>query len=143
MPYIIDKRFIFLYHKEWQTLLKMKLMKGGRGHKLKMYKRTQIVSTWKIPNLNQSVQSLSRVRLFATWWPPCPSPATGYPNSCPLSRCCHPTISSSFFPFSSHLQPFPASGSFQMSQFFTSGGQSIGVSALASVLPSNIQNSLL
>ena len=70
--------------------------------------------------------------------PLCPSPAPrAYPNSCPLSRWCHPTISSSVIPFS-HLQSFPASGSFPMSQFFTSGGQSIGVSALASVLPMNI-----
>ena len=73
--------------------------------------------------------------------PPCPSPTPGvYPNSCPLSRWCHPTISSSVIPFSSHLQSFPASGSFQMSQFFTSGGQSIGASASASVLPMNIQD---
>ena len=67
--------------------------------------------------------------------PPSPSPAAGvYSNSCPLSRWCHPTISSSVVPFSSHLQSFPASESFQMSQFFTSGGQSIVVSALASVI---------
>ena len=59
--------------------------------------------------------------------PPCPSPTPGiYPNSCPSSRWCHPTISSSVIPFSSRLQSFPASGSFLMSQFFTSGGQSIG-----------------
>ena len=71
--------------------------------------------------------------------PPCPSPTPGvYSNSCPLSRWCHPTISSSVIPFSSSLQSFPASGSFQMSQFFTSGSQSIGVSASASVLPMNI-----
>ena len=70
---------------------------------------------------------------------PCPSPTPGvYSNSCPLSQWCHPTISSSVIPFSSHLQSFPASGPFQMSQFFTSGGQSIRVSALASVLPMNI-----
>ena len=69
---------------------------------------------------------------------PCPSPTPGvYPNSCPLSRWCHPTISSSVVPFSSCLQSFPASGSFQMSQFFTSGGQTIGVSA--AILPMNIQ----
>ena len=73
--------------------------------------------------------------------PPCPSPTTGvYSNSCPLSRWCHPTISSSVLPFSSCLQSFPASGSFQMSQFFASGGQSIGVSASASLLPMNIQD---
>ena len=73
--------------------------------------------------------------------PPCPSPASGaYSNSCPLSRWCHPTISSSVIPFSSHLQSFPASGSFPMSQFFASGGQNIGVSASASFLPMNIQD---
>ena len=73
--------------------------------------------------------------------PPCPSPAPGvYSNSCPSSGWCHPTISSSVVPFSSHLQSFPALGSFQMSQFFASGGQSIGVSASASVLPMNIQD---
>ena len=73
--------------------------------------------------------------------PPCPSPTPGvYTNSCPLSRWCHPTISSSIFPFSSRLQSFPASGSFPMSQFFASGCQSIGASASASVLPLNIQD---
>ena len=72
--------------------------------------------------------------------PPCPSPTPRvYPNSCPLSRWCHPTISSSVVPFSSCLQSFPASGSFQMSQLFTSGGQRIGVSA-SSVLPMNTQD---
>ena len=70
---------------------------------------------------------------------PCPSPTPGAcSNSCPLSQWCHPTISSSVIPFSSCLQSFPASASFQMSQFFTSGGQTIGVSA--SVLPMNIQD---
>ena len=73
--------------------------------------------------------------------PPCPSPIPGvYLNLCPLSQWCHPTISSSVVPFSSCFQSFPASGSFQMSQFFTSGGQSIGVSASTSVLPLNIQD---
>ena len=72
---------------------------------------------------------------------PCPSPTPGvYSNSCPLSWWCHPAISSSVIPFSSHLQSFPASGSFQMSQFFASGGQSIEVSASSSVLPMNIQD---
>ena len=71
---------------------------------------------------------------------PCPSPTSGaYSNSCPSSRWCHPTISSFVVPFSSCIQSFQASGSFQMSQFFTSGGQSIGVSASTSVLPVNIQ----
>ena len=95
-----------------------------------------------------SVWLLSRVRLFVTpWtavcWPSCPSPTPRvYLNSCPLSWWCHPTISYSVSPFSSCLQSFPASGSFQMSQLFASGGLSIGVSATTSVLP-NIQTDLL
>ena len=73
--------------------------------------------------------------------PPCPSPTPRvYSNSCPSSWWCHPIISSSVVPFSSCLQSFPASGSFQMSQFFASGGQNIRVSASASVLPMNIQD---
>ena len=73
--------------------------------------------------------------------PPCPSPTPGvYPNPCPSSQWCHPTISSSVVPFSSRLQSFPVSGSFPMSQFFTSGGQSTGASASTSVLPMNIQD---
>ena len=73
--------------------------------------------------------------------PPCPSPNPGvHPNPCPLSLWCHPTISSSVVPFSYCPQSFPASGSFLMSQFFRSGGQSTGVSASASVLPMNIQD---
>ena len=72
---------------------------------------------------------------------PCPLPTPrACSNSCPSSQSCHPTISSFVIPFSSHLQTFPASGSFPMSQFFTSGGQSIGVSASASVLPMNIHD---
>ena len=73
--------------------------------------------------------------------PPCPSPTPrAYPNSCPLSWWCHPTISSSVVPFSSCPQSCPASGSFQMSQLFTWGGQSNGVSASTSVLPMNTQD---
>ena len=73
--------------------------------------------------------------------PPCPSPTPGvYSNSCPSRWWCHPTISSSVVPFSSCLQSFPASGSFQLSQFFASGGQSIGVWASTSVLPMNNQD---
>ena len=81
-----------------------------------------------------SVQSLSHVRLFATSWPAACQGSLSIVNSqsllksCSLSRWCHPTISSSVVPFFSCLQSFPASGSFQMSQFFASGGQSIGVS---------------
>ena len=73
--------------------------------------------------------------------PPCPSSTPrAYWNSCPSNQWCHLTISSSVVPFSSCLQSFPASGPFQMSQLFTSGGQSIGLSASASVLPMNIQD---
>ena len=73
--------------------------------------------------------------------PPCPSPTPGAcSNSCPSRQWCHPTLSSSVNPFSSHLQSFPASGYFPVSQFFISGGQNIGVSASASVLPMTIQD---
>ena len=96
----------------------------------------------------RSVQSSRSVVSDSLWpcepqraRPPCPSPTPGvYPNPHPSSQWCHPAISSSVVPFSSHLQSFPASGSFQMSQLFTSGGQSIGVSASASVLPTNTQD---
>ena len=95
-----------------------------------------------------SVQ-FSRSVMSDSLWPhglqhsrlPCPSPIPGaYSNSCPLSPWCHPTISSSVIPFSSHLQSFPASGSFPMSWLFGSDGQSTGASASASVLPMIIQN---
>ena len=73
--------------------------------------------------------------------PPCPSPTPRvHPNSCPSSRWCHPAISSSVVPFSSCPQSLPASGSFPMSQLFTWSGQSIGVSASASVLPMDTQD---
>ena len=73
--------------------------------------------------------------------PPCPSPNPGvYSNSCPSSQWCHPAISSSVIPFSSCTQSLPASGSYPMSQLFSWGGQSIGVSAIASVLPMNTQD---
>ena len=97
-----------------------------------------------------SVQLLSCVWLFETstvcmdcstpGLPVPPPTPRAYSNSYPSSRWCHPTISSSVVPFSSCLQSFPVSGSFQMSQFFTSSGQSIGASASASVLPMNIQD---
>ena len=92
------------------------------------------------------VQSLSHVRLLGSHGlqharPLCPLPSPrACSNSCPLSQRCHPTISSSAIPFSSRLQSFPASGSFPVSEFFALGGQSIGASASASVLPMNIQD---
>ena len=110
-----------------------------------MYGWVPFLGAWNYQHC-WSVQSLSCVWLCATPWlqhsrPPCPSPTLGaYSNSCPLSRWCHPTISSSLVPFSSHLHSFPASGSFPMSQLCSSGGQSIGVSASASVLPKTIQD---
>ena len=93
-----------------------------------------------------SAQSFSCVWLFATPWATACQASLSitnfwiYPNTCPLSQWCHPTISSSVVAFSSCPQSFPASGSFQMSQLFASGGQSIGVSASASVLPMNTQD---
>ena len=89
-----------------------------------------------------SVQSLSRVRLFVTPWTVASQASLSIPNSCPLSRWCHPTISSSVVPFSSRLQSFPASESFPTSQFFTSGGQSIGVFSF-SISPSNEHSGLI
>ena len=94
-----------------------------------------------------SVQSLSRVWLFATPWTTAHQASLSITNSrspwtkpCPLSRWCHPTISSSVVPFFSCLQSFPVSGSFQMGQLFASGGQCIGVSASTLVLPKNTQD---
>ena len=113
----------------------------------------QAGSLWIVPpgkpekwNQSSSVQLLNHVWLFATSWSAACQASLSITNSqsllnlCPLSRWCHPTISSSVIPFFSHHQSFQISGSFQMSQFFTSGGQSTGVSALASVLPMNIQD---
>ena len=105
----------------------------------------QNLNIWK----QHSVQSFSHSVMSNSLWPhglqhariPCPSPTPGvHSNSCPLSGWCHPTILPSVMPFSSHLQSFPASAYFQMSQFFASGGQSIGVSASALVLLMNIQD---
>ena len=115
----------------------------------------------RIPEKNSISASLTMLECLIEWtttncsvqcsclvvsdtFQPMDSSTPGLPDntnfwSCPLSRWYHPTISSSVIPFSSHLQTFSASGSFQMSQFFTSGGQTIGVSASTSVLPKNIQ----
>ena len=103
---------------------------------------------WSIFPVWVIIQFSSVTQSCPSLWPhelqharlPCPSPnPRAYSSSCPLSRWGHPTISSSVSPFS-HLQSFPASRSFQMSQFFTSDGQIMEVSALASVLPLNIQD---
>ena len=90
--------------------------------------------SWSVVSGSLWLHGLQHARL------PCPSPTSrAYSNSCPSSWWCHPTISCSVVPFS-HLQSCPASGSFPMSQLFTSGGQSMGVSASASVLSMNIQD---
>ena len=107
--------------------------------------KAHLAKVWTHSVQFSSVQSLSCVPLFATSWTtqhvrtPCPLPVPRvYSNSCPLSRWCHPTISSSVIHFSSCLQSFAASGSFPISGLFVSGGQSIEV--LTSVLPVNIQD---
>ena len=114
----------------------------------KNIKRYNIFTIIKNIKIYGSVQ-FSHSVMSDSLWPhelqhartPCPSPTPGaYPNSCPLSRWCHSTISSSVIPFSSCPQSLPESGSFQMSQHFASGGRSIGVSASASVLPMNTQD---
>ena len=114
---------------------------GDCSHEIK---RHLLLGRKFMTNLASSVQSLSHVWLFVTpWTAACQaslSITNSWRNSCPLSWWCHPTISSSAIPFSSCLQSFPASGPFQMSQLFASGGQSIGVSASTSVPPMNTQD---
>ena len=108
---------------------------GGRGDnfsKITLFSLVQFSCSVISDSLRPHESQLAR--------PPCPSPTPRiYSNSCPSSRWCHPTISSSVVPFSSCPQSLPASGSFPMSQLFPQGGQSIGVSASASVLPMNTQ----
>ena len=105
-----------------------------------------IFISYNVVTAVSSVQLLSHVWLFVTPWTAVRQPSLFITNfwrcwnSCPLSQWCHPTILSSVIPFSSYPQSFPASGSFQMSQFFASGGQSIGVSASTSVLLMNTQD---
>ena len=109
-------------------------------------KRCLILGRKARTNLSQSVSSVARhvwLRPHESQHarPPCPSPTPGvHSNSCPSSRWCHPTISSSVVPFSPFPQSLPASGYFLMSQHFTWGGQSTGVSASTSVLPKNTQD---
>ena len=116
---------------------------------LLMIRKMEIKTTRDvISQMLESVQFICSVVSNSLWLhglqntrPPCLSPTPGvHPNSCPLSRWCHPAISSSLVPFSSCSQSLPASESFPMSQLFAWGGQSIGVSALASVLPKNTQD---
>ena len=107
------------------------------------------VAIFLLQYMKVKVKSLSHVRLLATPWTAARRASLSITtpgacsNSCPSSRWCHPTISSSVIPFSSHPQSFPASGSYQMSQLFASGGQSIGVSTSTSVLPMNEYSGLI
>ena len=114
-----------------------------------LYHWALLLSSWNYHNIvNQLSDQISSSVVSDSLWPHesqhtrplCPSPAPGvYPNLCPSSQWCHPAISSSVVPFSSCFQSLPASGSFQMSQLLAWGGQSAGVSALASVLPKETQ----
>ena len=110
------------------------------------WKKYSLNIGFSIINCNMISVQFSRVWFFATPWTAahqaslCITNSHSLPNSCLLSRWCHPTISSSVVPFSSHFQSFPAPGSFQMSQFFSSHSLSIGVSASTSVLPMNTQD---
>ena len=133
---LIQSFLVLTVSPSFKNILKMFLV---RNFKISWRK------TWKWPTVFVWVQ-FSHPFMSNSLWPlwlqysrlPCPSPTPGtYSNSCPSSRWCYPTISSSVIPFSSCPQSLPASGSFPKHQLFTWGGQSIGVSALASVLPMN------
>ena len=131
--------------KKFSYLDNRKLHTTGRA---KFWRKTMALNCLQVIMKHQSVQ-FSRLVMSDSLWPhrlqhadlPCPSPTPrACSNSCPSSWWCHPTISSSAVPFSSFFQSFPASGSFPVSQFFTSRGQSFGGSASASVLPMNVQD---
>ena len=113
---------------------------NSKCEKLRILVSLEILQVWSSVQFSCSVMSSSlHLHGLQHTRPPCPSPTPGvHSDSCQLSWWCHPTISSSVVPFSSRLRSFPASWSFPVSQFFASGGQSIGVSA--SVLPMNIQD---
>jgi len=134
-----------LWHQNQTKIAQKRKLQANITDDIEAIAFNKTLSSW-IHNQFSSIQSLSHVWLFGTHGlqhirPPCPSPTHRvYSNSRPLSRWCHPTISSSVIPFSSCPQSLPASGSFQMSHLFASGGQSIGVSASTSVLPMNIQD---
>ena len=122
--------------RQWSIPRKISCLREKRNH------RNCVICSGRL----FAVQSFSHVQLFVTQWLqharlPCPPPSPRVcSNSCPLSQSCYPTISSSATSFSSCLQSFPASGSFPISQVFTSGGQRFGASASASVLPMIIQD---
>ena len=121
--------------------LKLNIQKWRSWHLVASLHSKEMGVKWKSVQFSRSVMSGSlQPHGPQHARPPCPSPTPGvYSNSCPVSQWCHPTSSSSVTPFSSRPQSFPASGSFQMSQVFTSGGQRTGVSVSASILLMNIQ----
>ena len=129
-PGCYEKYKIWLESIEWLFLMKKVHVTNMRGHPHEC-----ISSVHSVVSNSLQPHGLLHARL------PCPPPTPeACSNSCPSSWWCHPTISSSVIPFASCLQSFPASGSFLMSQFFASGGQCIGASASAPVLPMNIQD---
>ena len=116
----------------------LRILYAGQEATVKTGHETSVQFSRSVMSSSLRPQGLKHAR------PPCPSPTPGVcSNSCPLSRWCHPTISSSVVRFSSLLQSCPASGSFKMSQLFISGGQSIAVSASTSVLPEHQTGSKL
>ena len=155
--YILEAQTIRKWMWWWVTLADLILRNGSFLHSSSFLCQPWVlVCLWLLKHVGDKhlafdlyTGQFSQSGVSDSLWPhelqhaslPCPSPAPGvYSNSCPSSQWCHPTISSSVIPFSSHLKSFLASGSFPMNQFFTSGGQSIGVSASASVLPMNMQD---
>ena len=136
VKYSCNMRAMFLSFKDFKNVFPFSAM----PHQESGQKFTQHCKSTQFTSVSQSYLTLCHPMDCSTPGFPCPSSTLGAcSNSCPLSQWCHPTISSSVIPFSSHLPSFPASGSFPMSQFFTSGGQSIRASASASVLPMNMQ----
>ena len=129
----------YIFHYMW-NLKKKKKTRQAKQNRYKFIHTEKLVVASSVQFSCSVVSESLRSHGLQHARPLCPSPTPRvYSNSCPLSRWCHPTISSSVIPFSSRLQCFQASGSFPMSQFLASGGQSIGVSASTSVLPTNIQ----
>ena len=129
----------------WATSLSLSCIGEGNGNPLQCscLENPEVGGAWwaAVCGVVWSRTWLKRLSSSSSSSPPCPTPTPGvHPNSCPLSWWCHPTISSSVVPFSSCPQSFLASGSFQMSQLFASGDQSIVVSASTSVLPMNTQD---
>ena len=132
----------------WTTGKSQRQHFGGGGTSARYFPLASRESSLECPEIFSSVQFSCSVVSDSLWphepqhaRPPCPSPTPRvHPNPCPSSRWCYPTISSSVIPFPPCPQSFPVSGSFQISQLFTSGGQSVGVAASTSVLPMNTQD---